>query len=781
MTRWHHLLGASILLGAASCSPRFDVGVVGDCAGTLVTGGQPCEPTGCPGLHGDALVVAVGDEGCAFVEWTGECGTERTCQANRAGAARFERTAWPLTLDALGAGDLEVRVEPLDAGCDALCELWLPAGSRGSVVTASPLGSRAAFSGDCDEISAQRCSFLVDRPRSIVVARGSRLVTVRTHGPGRLTVESAGIHCGPDSTCTGWAPAQGLVEALATPANPATDLIEWASPSTCAGPSCTAADELTFEVTFIPRAVLSVTSIGDGFGGAKLDGATIQLPYQALFRLGTELALTAVPAPDDVMTEFVGVPCEVPRRIDECRFTLTADTAVQLRFTHFFEWIAGGWSNTQLQPLDLLPTDGGVLLAAYYQVASSWLPPSAVNGGSAVIELDLDAGVRRWSASEGHGLVPVRFLRAPDGGVWLGGPLTNRPGASPRSSVEWGDVDASVPDRDGQDFGLLDFDLARFTPVRFRAVPARLVDSDVTVASSLIGTLGEQALLPIVESAGRTDGGTWSPATTWLGYWTHDLVLQSALAIPVAGGNVSLADTRGGPAMLFQSDTNSAGATCTASEHAKAYLARISSSMACVAPTPIRVRPLHDGGVEGVGSLEPFEGGAAFQTTLSERGRLVTADVHAVDENLVPRWQSALRPIAAIPGSFSFMPVRLLTAGGWLFSVWSYSGSTVEGFESSEGLTIPCATGTASTPHLLIVRHAGSTGRIDWGLCLRGDHDGVERFSGLTSATLVDGRLLVAAAAAAPAAGRQLSFGTKRLSLLPSVTYYLLAVTPPLE
>lgn len=306
-------------------------------------------------------------------------------------------------------------------------------------------------------------------------------------------MEAAGIACPSESTCTGRAAVGVPLEATAVPHDPLTDLVVWNAPSTCSGLACAALETNLFEVTFVPRVSLELVADGDGSGSALVNGAHVALPHSELVPVGDTVEVVGVPGPDDVVVGFEGLDCAPARRVEDCHVRVAGATFGAIRFGRFDDWLHGAGEAT---PTDIVARGAGFLVAFSYGAnGTAWLPPTTVLQGAAVVEVGLDGGLGRVSAASGRALAPPRFIQKADGGLIVAGPMSQSlAGPSPRSSIRWGAVDASVPDRPEREFAMLGFDEIRFEPVSFSYLPASYASSRVTVTTEGVGALPEGQL-----------------------------------------------------------------------------------------------------------------------------------------------------------------------------------------------------------------------------------------------------------------------------------------------
>ncbi|MCC6333211.1 MAG: hypothetical protein IT380_04375 [Myxococcales bacterium] len=697
---------------------------------------------------------------------------------------------WPLIVDATAAELHEVTVEPLGERCVGWCESVIPIGASGAVRAVSPSGVLVSFSGDCDSVLGEQCTFISNRPRKITVTSGERLVTVRTHGSGVVRVEAAGIVCPAESTCSGRAAALAELTAVAEPADPLMDLVLWNTPARCAGVTCTSSVDALFDVTFVPRVRVTLEGEGDTVAGALVNGASVVLPWEALVPRGTEVHILGVAGPDDVVVGFDGLDCAPARRVDECRVSPPHSVNGKVRVQRFYDWVLqlDGALGT-----DVVARDGGFLVAFKLSTPAgagplpSWLPLAV--GGSAVAEIALDGGAGRVSASAaGRGLEPPEFIEVPDGRLLVAGPMRNVPiGMAPRSAIRWGTVDASVPERSRPEFALLEFDEAQFQPTSFAVVPASLPDSLVTVTTEGAAALGEGRFgLHFRDSSGTLLDGGYSQGSSGLGTFSGQWASQSYEPVPAF--SASFATTSAGPAMLFVAGAPLPAASCapTSSFRGMPYLARVSLGMACsrlveAVAEPATVGRFYYGTpLLSNGDSLFFQTSTAFPPT--ERTEL---NLHSFDANLNRRWEIPVLPVETRPPAAleGLIPYRVLSSGQTLVGIWSASGGWARGFQSRDGLTVECPPSTGSRPyHVWITTHDSQTGRMTWGTCLAGMVNDVDRFRGLANTALAGQTLLMPLqASSSPPVTSSTSFGTHVLPVPGGLVSYLLALRLPIQ
>lgn len=776
---------ALLLLLVSACRPSTRVEVGDECPGQLLAHGVTCPAAGCDELTPGETVSAVDSEECAFVRWTGSCDTARTCAAQSAGTALFRRLAWQLEVDAAAAGPLDVSVEPGGTSCDPVCRVWLPVGATARVVASSPSGVVPSFSGDCDAVDGGGCSVLGDRSRRVEVSAAGRSVTVTTHGAGSVRVDAAGLDCPADSRCAGVAALDVPIEAVAAPVDSATDLVTWTAPSGCSGLSCVASELAEFDVTFVHRARLTLTSAGDGSGSVSVNGASETLPYDALLPIDTDIAITGVPSVDDVLVGFDGLPCAAERLVDKCRFRLAGSTSGSVRFHRFFDWlIAAGPGAT---PRDVVARDGGFLVSLDYGSAGPLWLPAAASRASAVLEILGDGGIGRVTASENHALQATGLITTPDGGLLVAGSMYQRPsGMSPRASIVWASLDASVPDRSQPELALLEFDEARFEPSSFSYPASTYTDSRLTLPAQQVVDVGEgRGASPLLESGGTTDAGVQAAAQYSLASWSEQMNLQGLEPLPSTTS--SLASTSMGPSMLFLARTALPAVSCTATLDALPYLTRVSPTLACNGLVEAAASPALPGRVYAASPLLSHQDTLFFETVAeSTTTGLTTPSLHRFDAALTRDWEVALLPVQRRPPQLDekLKPARLLAYGNSLVALWGVTGNSVEALRSTDGLTVPCPeSGAATTTHLLITTHDAQTGKMTWGICLPGAENAVDRFAGFESAALSSGTLLVPGQAFTTSSTplpTSVHFGSHALPV-PMTVGYLLAIRPPLE
>lgn len=774
---------AVLLLLVVACGSTMRVEVADDCPGQLAVNGVACPAAGCGELTPGETVSAVDSEECAFVRWTGSCDTARTCPAQNTGTALFRRLAWPLEVDAADAGSLDVAVEPEGSRCDAVCRVWIPVGASAQVVASSATGVVPAFSGDCDAIDGGSCAVLGDRSRRVQIVAAGRSVTVRTHGPGSVRVDAADLDCPADSSCTGLAALDVPIEAVAAPVDSSTDLVTWTAPTGCAGLKCVASELADFDVTFVHRVRLMLTSAGDGSGSVSVNGASEALPYDALLPIDADIAITGVPSVDDVVVGFDALPCTAERQVDECHFQLAATTSGSVRFHRFFDWlIAAGPGAT---PGDVVARDGGFLLSLDYGSAGpAWLP-AAGSRASAVVEVLGDGGIGRATASNNHALQATSLITAPDGGLLVAGSMYQRPiGPSPRASIAWASLDASVPDRSQPEFAVLEFDEARFEPTRFSYPASTYADSRVTLPAHDVVGVGEGlGASPLIESGGTTDAGVQAAAQYSLASWSEQMNLQGLEPLPSTTS--SLASTSMGPSMLFLARTALPAVSCTATLDALPYLTRVSPTLACNGL--VEASPALPGRVYAASPLLSHRDTLFFETVAeSTTTGLTTPSLHRFDAALTRDWEVALLPVQRRPPQpdEKLEPARLLAEGNSLVALWAVRGNSVAAIRSADGLTVSCPeSGDTTTTHLLITTHDAQTGKMRWGICLPGAENAVDRFGGFESSALSSGTVLVPGQAfttSSTPVPTSIHFGSHPLPV-PTTVGYLLAIRPPLE
>lgn len=775
------LLWASfVLAGGCKCGPLYSVSSEGDCLGKLTVRGVACPEGSCTSLDAATTVTAVDLDGCEFVGWTGLCEPQRRdCAAAHARTARFERRAWPFHLDASRAAGLDVRVEPLGVQCASRCDMLVPVGPA-SVVATSSTGTPAVFSGECERIVSGRCEFESDRERHVTVTSNGVLVELNVVGPGRVSISTASVACGPDAQCSALVPTDSVVEATATPLDPNATVV-WNDPG-CAGLTCTkiASSRIRFAVTFIPRVRFSLQATGTGVGAVQFNGATIALPFVSFLEPGTRVTLRAQPSPDDVVAAFRGLPCETPRTVDTCSFTLAGATDGAVAFHRFIQWVVGTGPTVEIS--DVAARDAGLVIAVGYNgfvALPAWLPANPVGLGSAVAEVGADGGIGRVSAASGVGLRAPRFVTTPSAKLWVAGLLFRNAPGMPRTRVEWGSVDASVPDRAGDDVAFLDFDEAAFSPLQVVFSSATRADANADVGRGNCVAVGEDCVLGYSEQGGALDGGIPAPSSVSLGRWSN--TWQRLSLDPVAtDADFSLASDARGALMLFRSNPSVPAGTCQPSTYRAATIARLTTTGTCSS-----TQAVGSGSSVALSQLVTSSRGSVFAeaSTSPRQGQRSWYALQSVDATFTTQWAQPIDTQEVSPTTpYELAPIRIDVSQRGIIALWAYRGSGAAAFQSN-GLVIPCALSGVAPPtaQLVVTRHSADTGGLEWGVCLPAVDNGVRRFNfntGVRGAPLLDGVAIATSAFPPSSAPTSFRIGTRSVAVS-GVTHYLLFLTPP--
>lgn len=758
------LLPLLATLGFSGCREVLTVATA-DCPGALSVRDVPCEET-CR-ADSEATVFAQDTEACRFVRWEGSCGTSPLCRASETGGrAIFERIAWPLTVDLSAAPNFTATVTPSGRRCEATCEVWLPVGADFSVQAVGPVGQKPGFSGDCASIG-DTCSGIADRARTVSVRTEGDDVSLRlvSIGDGVVTLEAPATTCGANETCVAKVTRGSTVTARAS-ANVGNLLQQW-SRGDCSGATCsfrvTQADELS--ATFIPSRRLQLQQMG-GVGGVRINGVSYALPVDEVLPRGTVVELLTEPAPDDVLLRIEGLPCETPRVIDECRFSLVDDVSGLVRFHRLFQWATGG-SSAYFAGF-VARDDGGVLVAVAGSHDIQVGGPSAYQTGEGLYSLDADAGLTLLERGSVRELSAV--FQGMDGQLWL----TAHPRAAVGEStisLWWGGFDAGVPVRNstGTHTYFLRLD-AQFQVDAMQIMPLSSSDGLMTMPGHEAPIFRETKMLSGLWWSGSYDGGI-SPSG--IASWTADLELQSFEVQPSR-----LEDVAEVGGAVFSSSAAPVGgqfsASCAVGSDSRGVLARVDDEGRCVLAV-------------GTGQSD---GGAASRDSAIARG--VATEVHLLESERyslrLSAWTPSLQmmhsravewlPVSA--GESAGIPHRPMAFGDYVV------GSIIVKHDGPMVLTagetrVRCLGATRSQ---VLFRQRRSDGVIDWAVCLAGEDSGVRRFSGLqrefmTSLPAFGGVLTAEVATAARDAGT-FHVGSSVLPSNGSRSLYFTLLTPPL-
>ena len=139
--------------------------------------GLECDPKTCTGMFDKGARVALEAEAGAnssFVAWAGACegnaGCEVIMDAPKEVEAKFERTAFVLTVERTGAAEGSVTSSPEGIDCGKDCEQVYAKGLNVSVQAAPAAGAVfGGWSGDCAEFgTASVCVLKLDKDRTAV-------------------------------------------------------------------------------------------------------------------------------------------------------------------------------------------------------------------------------------------------------------------------------------------------------------------------------------------------------------------------------------------------------------------------------------------------------------------------------------------------------------------------------------------------------------------------------------------------------------------------------------
>lgn len=726
--------------------------------------GSPCE------VAATVELTAVSTEECRFVSWGGTCGSTAVCRGNAtSGRAIFRRTSWPLHVDLLNAPGFSAVLSTGET-CTSLCDFFVPVGETFTLQAVAPSGARGVWSGDCDSVNQGEC-----------IGTSSRERTVRLHGeadllPVRLTVVGAGsvtigsLTCGPNRICELQTPRGTEITAAASP-EPGNAFIGWSrrecSSSTCA---FVPLDPVDLSANFVPLKSISLTARGSG--DVSVNGSRLSLPGVREFPVGTTLSLAALPQSDHVLFRFEGLPCRVPRVIDECTFELNDDVAGVVAFAHLHQWSVGGW-NATLNSIE--PAAVGAVVSLK---ANSALPDlgATQTARDVLVQVRADAGIAVLQKGQLPGFGPVAFRGVADR-WWLASTLQPTAGAT-TVGFSWGSFDGGVnvrrPGAGQPVFLRLN---AVFEVDAVTVVPLAPAEQEFRWSQS-IGPpiITETHVLHRLQWARDTDAGSVGVGrATWdEGFGLTDFLGESSDADMARVGalNVMVSAVAGSSFRLDSCSLSNAGDALTA-------VSVLGADGTCLSSR--------------VGSLR-LDGGAVTlpQPTLvrdsdqvawfEESGSFLNAQLRYVGMNATlatPLWQHS---ITAAPPARN-MRASALRHGSFVFSFINVEHDA-ELVASSGDVHLRCPPALLRSS-LVILRHRAD-GSADWGTCLAARSGDVARFTrmglapyGLRPVNALGG-VLIGQSAQSNVDGTFL-VGSTSLSLTGGWSVYLMLLTPPLD
>ncbi len=311
-------------------------------------GPEPCQAT-----YPDETELAFLQEaapGSEFAGWsgsgcsgTGEC--EVTMTANKSVTATFNLKPpgleYPLTVEHLGTGEGTVTSDPAGIDCGLDCSESYLEGTK-VTLTATPApgsvfdhwtGGGCSGSGTCTTtMSTARTA------KAVFTAIGQHTLTVEHLGTGSGTVTSdpTGIDCGSD--CTESLNEGTEVTLSAAPA-PGSEFAGWSGAGCSGTGACevtmTASEAVTATFSPIPPKFeypLTVEHLGTGSGTVTSDPAGIDCGADCSesYLEGTEVTLTATPAPGSAFDHWTGGGCSGS---GTCTTTMSTSRTAKAVFT----------------------------------------------------------------------------------------------------------------------------------------------------------------------------------------------------------------------------------------------------------------------------------------------------------------------------------------------------------------------------------------------------------------------------------------------------------------
>src|SRR5688572_8698527 len=118
-------LALTVALSMCACEAPRTIGVEGCPSAQLLIDGVTCSAS-CAAPSAEDIIETRNTDECRFVEWAGSCATIPACRAkDTGGTARFERIAWPVTVDLSDAPGFQAQISTSDAGCTETCQRFV--------------------------------------------------------------------------------------------------------------------------------------------------------------------------------------------------------------------------------------------------------------------------------------------------------------------------------------------------------------------------------------------------------------------------------------------------------------------------------------------------------------------------------------------------------------------------------------------------------------------------------------------------------------------------------
>lgn len=184
-------LAALVVLTACDTA---QLSVSGDCqeSVSLADGGRPCDAYPCRLKQGTRLRF-VDVLGCT--QESDDCTNTGECAVSGNTSVVTHRNGWPVFVEADGV--VNARLLPSLQDCTTGCFAILPVATTSTLEAHARPGHRVTFSGDCDAVEPERCSFVADKERRVFIGEEPDLVrlSVAVSGNGRVTSNPASIDC----------------------------------------------------------------------------------------------------------------------------------------------------------------------------------------------------------------------------------------------------------------------------------------------------------------------------------------------------------------------------------------------------------------------------------------------------------------------------------------------------------------------------------------------------------------------------------------------------------
>jgi hypothetical protein len=301
----------------------------------------------------ELTILAEPELGSEFVEWVGDCDSvagpecKVTIDADKQVEAVFDLEEFEVTLQSEGSGEgvLECQV---DGGAWELCpeSETYPYETELRVYAEAEFGSEfAEWKGDCEGVEVECVLIVEEELEATAIFAAEPLpefpleVALEGSGEGEVTSSPAGIEC--PVICEAEF-EEGAEVTLSPSPKAGSEFSGWSgcdSEPTLEGvPACVVemseAKEVTASFDLEPEPesfTLSVTKVGTGSGTVTSSPAGISCgsACKASFEEGTEVTLTATPAPGSTFTGWAGA-CTGSAA---CKVTMSEALAVTATFT----------------------------------------------------------------------------------------------------------------------------------------------------------------------------------------------------------------------------------------------------------------------------------------------------------------------------------------------------------------------------------------------------------------------------------------------------------------